>query len=433
MSTFPKISALLMVIGLAAAIGLSAHLTENRVKTYKIGSEKRAAMKYMPALGIDKFYADISWMFCINHLGGIQGQMAKREAEYFKKRFDRITDLDPDFDAVYRIGAASIAYVDNDPTMAIDLVEKAIRCQTKMNWYHPWQAANWVMQILVHNAKGDSKAHFDKAIDYLQTAVREGGPWYVENMLLNTITKKANKDQDDFTELEAWYEYYAGKIKELQSKQSELQSKQSAMSGPGGAPMPMGGAPMMMGLMVEGGESALGKLRMRILDRCRQLVADCLAEEAKAKPEEKAALTAKAEAVRTIFGKMKPQGYYCPKSLLAYEAGELFDSMTGVAVAPYGVDLYDLEKNGRNTVVKGEFNTLTGKPVARTFSDLEAALAKENAKLSRLAGHHPEKTGQAEMMKPAAPIPAAGDAAAPKDEAKAGDAKPAEPARKDGK
>ena len=57
-------------------------------------------------------------------------------------------------------------------------------------------------------------------------------------------------------------------------------------------------------------------------------------------------------------------------------------------MTPYGIDLYDYEVNGRITELKGEFNTITGKPVAETFEELEKML--EGKAIRRLDAHRPE-------------------------------------------
>lgn len=413
MTGFPKVSAVIAVIGLAAAIFLSRHLTQNRVEL-GISWEAREKMTYVPFLGIDKLWADFNWMVCINHLGGITGAIDAKMADYFYRRFDRLTNLDPDFNPVYKIGAASIAYVDDNPTRALTLIDKAIKCSRKLDWYHPYQAAHWLLQISVRKAGNDEKARnaaFDKALYYLDIAIKNGAPWYVENMHLHTVTKKEGKDQNPFSELEAWASHY-------RKKMAEMEKLQAPAVGPGGAP-PSAQAPgtgpsaippmpsAMTAGFVEGaigadGESTLGRLRTRIADRCKQLVLQYL-EEAKTESADKADLQAKADKVRAIYREVAPAGtYYCPYTLAKYEPGEMFDRISGVPVTPYGVDLYDLEKHGRVTLLKSDsrYNQFTGKPVARTFSELEAMLKQEGGAIHTLAPHHPEKTGQADMFKP---------------------------------
>ncbi|MCX7934850.1 MAG: hypothetical protein N3A66_06275, partial [Planctomycetota bacterium] len=300
-------------------------------------------------------------------------------------------------------------------------IDKAIKYSRKLDWYHPYQAAHWILQINVRKAGNDEKARadaFNKALEYLDIAIKNGAPWYVENMHLHTVTKKEGKDQDPFSELEAWASHYRKKVAELEKLRAPAGGPGGPPGGqaPGTGPTPAPTPAMTPSFPVEAigaeGDSALARLRTRIADRCKQLVLQYI-EEAKAADADKAALQAKADKVRSIYRDVTTATYYCPYTLAGYEPGELFDRISGVAVTPYGVDLYDLEKHGRITLLKSDsrYNQFTGKPVARTFAELEALLKQEGGSIHKLAAHHPEKTGQAEMFKsPAAPTPGSGSA-----------------------
>ena len=403
MQNFPKVSAVILVVGLVASVYLSRTMRKERVDVHKIEAPGREEMVYVPVFGIDKFWADISWMQCINSLGRVKGKMTKRNVEFFYGEFDRITDLDPDFSLVYEVGASSLAY--HDLESAIKLINKADGLPTNLpadsdlktlvkagtttpkahgrKWKRPYYVAHWLLQIRARKAKEASQAaatpeekqqHLEavakarkEAIGYLEMAVDQNPPWYVENMLLHTKAKLEGAYGDDYKELEAWYKYYGERVKDYEAE--------SGAEGEGG---------MSGGGDHEFSESeAMARLRKRIVSRCRQLMKSILEAQTPIQDAQK-----QQETIRRIFAKLNTDPNYSEDSLAPYGAGDLYDAVTGRPVVPYGVDLYDLEVNGRVSSIKGgAYNTATGKKVAGTFEELKKLLKAEKKPLRRLKAH----------------------------------------------
>lgn len=397
MSSFPKISALLMVVGLVAAVMLSMRLKEARIAE-KIITKERASMRYAPYyLGMGKFWADIMWMQTINQLGKGQSKMDPVMVKYYDKQFQKITNIDPNFGPVYRVGASSIAYQDIDKALA--LVDKAEKYATKQDWYWYYQAAHWTLQINAANAakeaasakndkdkkaaEGKVKGYQQHAIELLQKAIDRDAPWYVESMLLHTTAKKDGNYGKPMAELTSMYNYYKVRLKKLESEQEAM--NQGEKGGPdGGKAAPADFTPAY------DEDSSFGRLHKRILEKAKSLMLELL------KKEEKGDTTAVAsqQKVRDIFVKMKVSYQYSIKSLKEYGPGDLFDSVTGSPVTPFGIDLYDLEVNKRITPIKGAYNTRTGKKAAASFKDLEAMLKAENKTISSdLMKHAPKDAG----------------------------------------
>lgn len=394
MQNFPKISALIMVVGLVASVYLSRTMRSERVTKYEIGSPTREKMVYLPCFGFDKFYADIKWMQCINELGGVKGAIDESKANYFNKQFQRITDLDPDFHKIYEVGAATIAYTHN-AELALALVDKAEGVPEKFldksdkkfeekkagyaikkHWYRTYQAAHWIIQVRARKAQGEErKKHLETAIEYLRKSVDADSPWYVENMLLHTVAKLNGDYGDSYREAIAWEKYYNKRMDEFMQSSLEM-SPEGGEGGEGGE------APVedMYAMDMEV-SPAMTRLRKRIIDRCRELMAAYVT--GKEKPAD---LDKRKKTIRGIFDRLNTDSRYSPVSLASYAAGDLFDRVTGTPLVPYGIDLYDYEVNGRiYKSVGGDnaYNTLTGKKVVTDFGELAKALGKDPVRLKK--------------------------------------------------
>jgi len=395
MQNFPKISAIILVVGLVVSVYASRTMRQDRVTKHKIGSPTRQTMVYLPVLGFDKFYADIKWMQCVNEMGGLKGALDDVSAEYFYRQFDRITDLDPDFEKAYSVGASHLAYVKN-AELALALVDKAegipedlaapdlpnrtnlvAGYAIKKDWNRSFLASHWIRQVRAGKTKDEKEKqkHYDDAIAYLNKAVAtQAGPWYVESALLNTIAMRDGNYEDPYLELLAWNRY-------LQERIAEQMAMMSATNPDDPTGAPASSAPMdMMMTDVEGimGD-AMTRLKNRILNRCRSLMEEYVVAEAAGKGTKE--ITERKAKVKAVFVESGPSGHYSRVSLAGYGPGDLFDAISGTAVVPYGIDLYDLEVNGRITSVKGTFNTLTGKKTASSFPALIKLLGKNPEKL----------------------------------------------------
>ncbi len=371
-----------MVVGFVVSVFVSQQMHAKRGAFYD--NKARETRVYMPWLGIDKFWADVSWLRCINALGRARKKMDNNMVKYFYGQFERITDLDPDFMPVYNVGVSFIAY--EKPEKALGLMDKAEKLANKPDWHVPYQAAHWVLQIYARKEKDEAKKkeHYSRAIEYLNKAIKIGGvPWYVENMLLHTTAKKDGVYGEALPELQAWHRYY----KQRYAKARATMADTGAGGPEGKAAAPEAGMEMDMEA-----DPVIERLRTRIKSRCLDLMKSLIADEKKATGNAKRKLMADQATVRGIFKDVNPAGHYAPRSLVAYDAGDLFDRATGDPVTPYGIDLYDYEVNGRITLAKGGFNTFTGKPVASTFAQLKKML---NGKpIRRLAAHVPGKAGK---------------------------------------
>lgn len=368
MSTFPKMNALLAILGLAVAIHLAGRLDEDRVKVYKITTENRRKMVYLPFFGMDKFRADIKWMMMIHELGSMKKDMDEKIAAYFVNGFDMITNLDPDFSIVYTRGVPFVAHHRLDD--AIRLMEKGDTYARKPDYERPYLVAHWISAKRAMFEKDENRRNqaIEDAIRYAQKAVETPGekPFYVENFLLSLIVQRKGADEKPLDELLAWNDYYQTHLQK--AREERLAKKEEG-------PPPSAGDE---GIEIQ---PSMERLQERIVNRCRELMQEFLATVGTESDQ---------ELVRKIFAKVTRDQYYSPRSLLTYEPGDLFDRLTGEPVVPYGIDLYDYEVNGRIVPIKGQYNTLTGKRVAATFPELEARLKEEGRSLTRLAAHQPK-------------------------------------------
>ncbi|MBN2713850.1 MAG: hypothetical protein JXR97_15640 [Planctomycetes bacterium] len=381
MQNFPKISALILIVGLVGSFLISKEMRQRRVDQYHIGSEARQEMVYMPYVGFDKFAADIKWMQTINYLGKVKGKMTDNELDFFNKQFQRITDLDPDFVPVYKIGAGHIAY-HKDAQLALDLIDKAGKYSASKDYEIPYQAAHWIIQIRARNATTDDerKKHYDLAISYLNKALEgDNPPWFVENMLLHTIAKKNGDYGDSYREVQAWNNYYWKRVNEMKRADAAIDAKEKAEGNDKAKDAaavkkaPGEGEPEVPEYeMAQESSDSMNRLRNRIVERCRELMATYLGEKKAGKAP--ADVEKRVSVVKGIFRKINNDTNFSPVSLAAYDAGDMYDHVSGTAVVPFGIDLYDYEVNGRITPVKGDFNTLTGKPVAKDFEALKKLL-----------------------------------------------------------
>lgn len=380
MNTFPKVTSIVMIAAFVVSIGASMKMSGSRVDDYKIETADRADMVYMPFLGIDKFWADICWMRSINHMGGVKGKLTPAVAKYFYSQFDRIADLDPDFKLVYTAGAPFIAYQDVERALA--LVDKGEKCAKQSDWQRSYYAAHWILQYQARPETDEAKKkqYMENALTYLQKAIDEGGPWYVENMLLHTQAKIEGKYGDPLPELEAWYSYYEKRIGKLRS------TSMAPMGpvGPDGKPVAATpGAPtpeMGMGYEAEMLDPNIERLQNRIVGRCRSMMVDFI----------KAGDQTSQDKVKEIFAKVTNEKHWSPYSLVAYEPGDLFDQYTGKPLEPYGIDLYHYETTGVVVPAKGDYNTLTGKKAALDFAQLAEMMGGAD-KIVRLKAHMPVK------------------------------------------
>lgn len=369
MQNFPKISAVILVVGLVASIYVSRRMNDERHEL--LGTNPaREELVYMPVMGMDKFWADIKWMQTINHLGRVRGKMDEEMTKFFVGQFQRITDLDPDFDMVYKVGAGSIAY--QDVEAALNLIEKAEKYSTEgaseEEWKRPYYAAHWILQIKARteNDKEKKKEYQQTAIEHLKKAVDMSGPWYVENMLLHTQSKKQGVYGVPYKELKAWYEYYNDQIKKTQAEAPDAPDGEGAPAGESGG----------YAYAEEGGSPAMTRLRERIISRCRELMKEFLVEIKDPKANKKD-IQDKMDYIRNkVFIKMNPDTHYSAVSLAAYGPGDMYDRVSGTPVVPYGIDLYAFEKEGLVVPVSsdGQYNPRTGEPVAADFETLKKFL-----------------------------------------------------------
>lgn len=373
MHTTPKISLALLLAGLLVSIVASRDLSLNRARL--LGTNpKRQAMSYTPMAGIDKFWADIKWMQCINQMGGFAGKMDEYSTRYFAGQFERITDLDPDFRPAYLIGGSTIAYTDIDAALA--LIDKGNTYANSSDWERPYWAAFWVLQVQARTEPNATKkaAYQQNAIDYLSAASQmEGAPWYVESLMLHTQSRKDGVYGLPYKELLAWADYY--------HRQAETDADEDYF-----APSTSDLAGMSRDAqMFNDEEGALGRLRKRILDRCQSLMATFLRDMRTATDAEKAEIQAKMDFVRDkVFIPLYPDFRYSYVSLAPYGPGDLYDRVSGAPVAPYGIDFYDYEINGVVSPlgIGGEFSPRTGQPVARDFEELKLLLGKDPERLA---------------------------------------------------
>lgn len=380
MQGFPKISALIMVVGFVVSVFAGRDLQQKRLDFYE--NDKREARWFMPWMGIDKFWSDIAWLRCINSLGSTQKKMDENMMLYYYNQFDRITDLDPDFLPVYKTGVSNIAYTDLD--RALKLIEKGETYANQKDYELPYQAAHWVLSIEARPAKEPEKKReaYEKALGYLRRAIGlPGVPWYVENLFLHTQAKKEGKYGKDIPELEAWYAYYKKRLKE--ARQSAAAPAETDPNAPAGE-----AAPPPEPMVDVTSDPVLSRLRERIVDRCRSVMRDLIEKGRKVKGKALENVMADRAKIRRIFNGLELSGHYSPYSLVEYAVGDLFDPVTGDPLVPHGIDLYDYETNGRITPIKGAFNTRTGKPVASSFEELAKMLGGK--KIERLAAHRPE-------------------------------------------
>lgn len=399
MRKFPVFELAVFVIGLAGSIYLAFDLSQKRIEPYKINTKERASQEYFPFLGIDKFWADVEWMECINYMGSSQSPKSPDMMNYIKSKFDVITDLDPDFNKVYLEGCPFIWLDKMDETLA--LIDKGQKYSNKKDWNRNKLAAYYLLSQARTKvaAKPDDEAVkkeaddlMDKAQKYLEKAIDEGGDWPVVSMLLHTETRKSGVYGSPYEveELAIWNNYLIKQLKELTAKAvPEMDAS--------GNPVPRiisDKASDMMNASMSLGGSSLERVRERILERSRKIMQDLIQEENTAIAVNDEAGVKRAlerqKTVRTIYRDLENQGHFAMRSLANYDAGDIFDATTGDPIEPYGIDLYDLEVNNRITPIKGPFNYITGKPVAENFAALEKMLKDEGKSITKLSAHHPD-------------------------------------------
>lgn len=357
---FPIISVLLLVVCLPAAIYLSyTKIADVRKEMYK-GREKQLALAYLPVGGLDKFYADTQWVRLIQEMAKQntsptakdgkklteEEEKAQRvkQAEYFYQSFDRLSDLDPNNKEYYLFGAR---FLQNDrPDDAIKLLVKGDNLLKTPGYELPWMQFHIIRSFIVGQNADEEKKQLDKMSDLLKKAMdRPSAPAHIQNKWLTLRAQKEGLDDGNVGRLKLWVRHYLNKTKVTTSTPDNAAA--------GGA-APEAGA---------GYESAADtELRNTIMQMAQKMAIENWDKRAKANPQEKAKLEQEHKQISEAFFKIAPMGvHYAPISLTPYEPGDLYDSVTGTPVIPYGVDPDMLEK-GVVVVYKGAFSQATGKP-----------------------------------------------------------------------
>lgn len=353
---FPVFSLILFIACFAGAIYISHNkIPQTREKMFKDVPEQ-LELVYLPAAGLDKFYADTQWVQLIQEMASqsIKGdkkdknksekeneEAAKKEraerAQYFYNQLDRLTDLDPNNEAYYMFGAMQI--MNDQPEEAIKLLQKGDRLLKSPSWEYPFRQYHIIRNIIANRDEQKLKEFSDDMSKLLKDAMdRSNSPAHIQKKWLRLEAKRNGLTDDDLGRLQLWANYY----------------KKKAMTS-----MVSGESESSVGSQYQ--DVADNELLNQVLTMAQTMAIENWKKQKTADAATKEKLQKEHETISKIFFEIAPKGHYSPVSLMPYAPGDLFDANTGTPVKPYGVDPELLEK-GIIVIYKGPYSHVTGKP-----------------------------------------------------------------------
>ncbi len=90
------------------------------------------------SLGYDAVMADFLWLYSIQY--AIQEFWGKKKYRWLHHIFNLITDLDPQFETAYVMGAIFLGMMQTRPDLAIDLLDKGAKANPD-SWIYPSEAS----------------------------------------------------------------------------------------------------------------------------------------------------------------------------------------------------------------------------------------------------------------------------------------------------
>lgn len=370
MGKFPVVSLVIAIIALVGSVQFSREMNRMRMDMYK-NLPERTSRVYTPVLGIDKFYAGISWVKLIQDMGDPKVKMEKNEAgeyaaDFFYSQLDRITTLDPDATVVYSLGARHISHI--RPKLAIALLNKGNNLSTLPDWQR-FHLCSFIEDQYIRSGLTDTKSaeyieSLDNSIAYLEKAMEAGEvPSYIETAFLRKQAKKGGYEDDPLLFLKAEVDYYFARQKELKGVNMPTQSEIPPAPGAEGTEASLAAMDIDNFAMAE--DSRLFKTKERIINKAQSLAIEQwqLAQEAIKKKDEAAAATHMNthKDIADIFKKVNPSATnYSPVSLLSYGPGEFYDVASGTPVIPYGLSFKAYMENKGIVLFKGEYCHVTG-------------------------------------------------------------------------
>lgn len=372
---FPVVSLLLFIVCFAGAVYLSvapSQLPELRGKMYT-GVQQQLKHVFIPVAGLEKFYADAQWVAMVQRMADSSvvkksdKKMSEEEekairvahAKVLYKQLDRLSDMDPNNEKFYEIGAM---FLSNDiPNESMELLKKGDRLLKTPSYRYPFNQYCILNNVISSNDDAKRAANRPQMIELLGIAMdRSGAPDFIQNQWLRLQAEAKGYDDDTIGRLRLWRDYYVSKAKASATE-----------NGANGKP----GSVSADSEYSYDGFSATERgvaLLNQIMNMAHNMAVDNFKKRQTAKGDALKKLQAEHKEISDIFFSVAPSGHYSKESLHSYEAGDLFDVYTGTPVTPYGVDP-DMLQKGKIVVYKGAYSQATGKPRKEDYSKFKHA------------------------------------------------------------
>jgi len=350
-----RLSFIPFIVAVAALV--VAIVCGNSVKAQRaqlVTKQAQLQRTYMPLLGIEKYIADLRWIWLIQQMGRQSGELDAKGAAYFADVIDRLTDLDPDLEQAYLLATMHIAHA--APVQAVELLQKANRYGSTSSWRWPFLAGH-ISERYLNRAGVKEDESLQMAENFFwESASLSGCPSYVERAWLRLKTRGAGDDP----------------VQQLLAQKLEVAKLAQAYSGAAFNGAAFNGAegdesmmPMDRSMMME--VSMPQRLAATLMDRAHGQIGRLLNEKSQAADDAKATLAAQLTQLRGIYDEMRELGissgeHVCKNCLTGYGAGEFFCRSCGHGVKAFGY-CPTCWKVGRLVLTSGNFCHISGDAV----------------------------------------------------------------------
>jgi hypothetical protein len=336
MKKYASISVVVAIVALILSM-----LTGQRVESQReslVNSKARSSRVYLPRLGIDKYLADLRWVLLVQQFGGVRtGRLSKEAAQYFANSLDELTDMDPDMQQAYDIGANFIANA--APAQAVALLDKGNEYALQKQW--KWLfSAGYISERLLAQTGVDQEECNKHAERYFEKAsLMSGANSYATRSWIRVATRQAGDDP----------------VKRLLAQTDFVLDKCVSQDFGGGSE---GG----MNTGTESENPMVGWVLERSRNLSRGLLVQRDMQKNQAKRQE---LDQDLKLVRGAYKKlstinMADSEHVCPNCLSAYGPGEFHCSNCGDSVVPFGYCQHCWKESHQLIIMKGAYCPVCG-------------------------------------------------------------------------
>ncbi len=344
-----RLSIISIAVALAALVlSMLAGRNVDQQRSQLVANQAQMQRVYLPRFGMDKYLADLRWVMLVQQMGQVKGGKITPEAgAYFADALEAITDMDPEFEKAYTMGAMLISSA--VPIRAVKLLEKGVAQSRNPSWRYYFNLG-FVAQRQLPNAGVPEEECQAKSLAAYEAACKLGDcPGHVERAWMYQATRGAGSDpvkvllaQKDFV-LKVHTDSFSDDSDSLTGGTNEF--------GP------------------DSGTTA-GRLSAWLAGRSRSLSHDLLARHLlETDAAKRQSIEADLKAVRAVYDQIRTLGlanadHACKHCLSAFGPGEFYCSSCGQEVKAYGYCRTCHAANGKLVLPHGAYCHVCGTKAA---------------------------------------------------------------------